>query len=73
MENNKQPEASLILRYADAEHLLKSLKLLPDQDKKSVTHQDLVKRLTVIRDHWLKLEKTRKTRMKTVLRNKIRK
>jgi hypothetical protein len=69
-KNNKQPEANLILRFADAEHLLKALKLVPEEEMKSVTHQNLVRHLTLIRDNWLKIERERKARKMTVLRNK---
>jgi hypothetical protein len=71
-KSSKQPEANLTLRFADAEHLLKALKLIPEEEMKSVTHQNLVKRLTLIRDHWLKMERDRKARQMTVLRNKTK-
>lgn len=71
--SNKQPEANLTLRFAEAEHLLKALKLVSDEDAKSVTHQNLQKKLKLIRDHWLKLERERKARKMTILKNKASK
>lgn len=67
---NKQPEAALQLRFAEVEHLLKAIKLLSEEEKKSVTHQGLENRLTNIRDYWMKLERERKARQGLVLKTK---
>lgn len=69
-ENLKQPEINLTLRYAEAEHLLQALDLMPEDTRKSVTHTGLRRQLTIIRDHWLKMERNRKVRQATILRNK---
>jgi len=72
-ENLKQPEITLNLRYAEAEHLLKALDALPENSKKLVTHTGLYRQLTIIKDHWVKVEKHRKARQNTVLRRKTKK
>lgn len=69
-EKTKQPEISLALRYAEAEHLLSALETLPEDKKKSVTHTTLKRQLKIIKDHWLKLEKERKARQKAALTNR---
>lgn len=71
-ERNKQPEIELKLRYAETEHLLKGLEALPDDLKKSVTHTDLHRQLTIIRDYWLKEERARKARQKMVIQQKTK-
>lgn len=69
-ESKKQPEANLILRYAEAEHLLKALNLIPTENRQTVTHAGLEKKLTTIRDYWLKLERDRKAKQVTILKRK---
>lgn len=71
-KTNKQPEATLVLRFADAEHLLKALSSIPENEMKSVTHQNLVKNLSLIKDHWLKEERDRKARQMAVIKNKTK-
>ena len=70
-ESNKQPEVNLLLRFAEANHLIKALDELPEIQKTSVTHNALYKQLTTIRDHWLKMERDRKARQKMVTKAKI--
>jgi hypothetical protein len=72
-KDNKQPEATLILRFAEAEHLIKALQLVPEDEAKSVTHQGLLRNITLVRDHWLKMERDRKARKMAVLRSKTTK
>lgn len=69
-ETNKQPELQLKLRFAEVDHLLNALEALPEDKKKSVTHADLQRQLTIIKDHWVKMERDRKARQNTVLRRK---
>ena len=71
-EKNKQPEANLILRFAESEHLLQALELLPEDSKKSVTHQGLIRQLTNIKGYWLKLERNRKAKQTMVLQRKLK-
>jgi hypothetical protein len=68
--SNKQPEISLNLRFAEADYLVKCLEALKDDEKKSVTYTGLYRQLTIIRDHWLKMERDRKARQNTILRRK---
>ena len=69
-KQHKQPEIPLVLRFAEADHLLKALETMPEKTKQSVTHKGLQRQLTIIRDHWLKMERDRKARQNTVLRRK---
>ncbi len=69
----KEPEANLPIRYAQAEHILKALSLLPQEDQKSVTHTDLVRRISIIRDAWKKAESVRKTKRNKVIHSKFTK
>tara|TARA_R100001244_G_scaffold25113_4_gene25591 strand:- start:54922 stop:55149 length:228 start_codon:yes stop_codon:yes gene_type:complete len=55
-------EASFPIRLAQAEHLLAALETLPPDQKISVTHTDLVKRISRVRDTWKKSEVARKDR-----------
>ena len=71
-DSHKQPETHIRLRYAETEHLLKALELMPDTAKSSVTHVDLKRQLTIIRDYWLKMERDRKAVQKTILARKIK-
>lgn len=72
-ENKKQPEANLTIRYAEAEHLLRALDLMPPETRQTVTHAGLEKRLVTIRDYWLKLERDRKAKQTTILKRKVQK
>jgi hypothetical protein len=72
-ENNKQPETHIRLRYAEAEHLLKALDLMPENTQASVTHLDVKRQLTIIRDYWLKKERDRKAAQRTVISRKVKK
>lgn len=69
----KEAEAALALRYSHTEHLLKALSKLPDEDQRSVTHTDLVKRISLIRDAWKKAEMQRKAKQNVVLKAKYQK
>jgi hypothetical protein len=67
MAKSSSPQTSLILRYAETTHLIKALEKLEDEDKKSVTHTGLVKKLVGIRDFWDKQEKQRKAQQAKAL------
>ena len=69
----KESEAKLTLRYSHTEHLLKALEKLPEADRKSVTHTDLIKRISMIRDAWRKAELQRKATQNIVLKAKYQK
>ena len=71
-QNKKQPEITLTLRFAEADYLVKCLEALPETNKKSVTYTGLYRQLTIIRDHWLKMERDRKARQNSVLRRKTK-
>ena len=68
---NKQPETHIRLRYAETEHLLQALDLMPEDAQRSVTHTDLKRQLTIIRDYWLKMERDRKAMQKAALKRKV--
>lgn len=70
---NKQPETHIRLRYAETEHLLKALDLMPEKLQTSVTHLDLKRQLTIIRDYWLKKERDRKAAQKVFVSRKVKK
>jgi hypothetical protein len=66
----KESEATLSLRYSHAEHLLKALNALPEGEQKSITHTDLVKRISTVCDAWKKAELHRKATQNVVLKAK---
>ena len=69
----KESEAKLSLRYSHTEHLLKALDKLSEEDQRSITHTDLVKRISIIRDAWKKAELQRKATQNIVLKAKYQK
>jgi len=56
----KQPEGILKLRFAEVEHLLAALELIPPEQTTSVTHQSLLKTLRGIKEAWVREDKARK-------------
>ena len=70
METNSSRQTSLTLRYAETTHLIKALEKLDNEDKKSVTHTGLVRKLTGVRDFWDKQEKQRKAQQAKALLGK---
>ena len=67
----KQPETHIRLRYAETEHLLQALEMMPAEAQQSVTHVDLKRQLTIIRDYWLKAERDRKAAQKSAIKRKV--
>jgi hypothetical protein len=67
MAKNSLPQTSLTLRHAETTHLIKALEKLDDEDKKSVTHVGLAKKLVGIRDFWDNQERQRKAQQAKAL------
>jgi hypothetical protein len=59
----KQPEGLLKLRFAEVEHLLHALSLVPTEQTTSVTHQALLKTLRGIKEGWVREDKARKAQL----------
>ena len=73
MERKSEPEATITLRYAETELLIKALGRLEDADMRAVTHSSLMKRLVGIRGFWNNQEKQRKAQQaKAVLGKRTR-
>lgn len=69
----KESDVNLPIRFDQAEHLLKALQGLPEEDRRTITHQDLVRRVTLIRNAWVKAQLERKTTQAKVLKSKLTK
>jgi len=66
----KKIEANISIRHAEAEHLLLALEGLSSEKKKNITHTNLVKRITLIRNAWKKTEQNRKKRKQAALQSR---
>lgn len=58
----KQPETQLNLRYAEAEHLLYALSLVPKEKTNEIIHTALIKTISGIKEKWVQEERMRKAK-----------